>query len=135
MPDRDDEGRFGQGNVLGQATRFQPGASGNPRGRPRKGLLTRELEERLLSDIGQDQPVSIAKALASALIGIALNKNNNASSRIQAIREIADRVEGRSVQPMSFEGGEGESRTDLRIVVVSEAERVSGGNGNKLLPE
>lgn len=77
---------FEKGNKYG----FKPGQSGNPGGRPKRTRLTDALLAQLAElDKGEE---TTAEAVARALIRQALGGN------VQAIREIADRTEGKPRQ-------------------------------------
>jgi hypothetical protein len=125
-----------EGNAEGVATRFQPGVVSNPRGRPKKGLITRELERLLESEPLEGR--TWAEGIATILLSIANDKKASPQARIAAIKEIADRVEGRPMQPIRLPGmeGDGESRTELRVVVVNEpAVAVRARDDGSALPE
>ena len=73
-------------------TPWQPGQSGNPGGRPRRTALTDALREKLDEPyLGDRAHRTNAEVIAEKLVRAATKGN------IQAIREIADRVEGRCV--------------------------------------
>ena len=82
------------------STSFKPGQSGNPRGRPKKGLAFAEvLRERLTqaaSDDPQDRRTKL-ELVVDALIDQAY------SGDVQAIREIAARLDGRVPEATPFE--------------------------------
>ena len=65
---------------------WKPGESGNPGGRPKKKPITEIYEELLAEGVTRD---SIKKTMR-ALVG---KKNGLA---VQALREMADRIEGRA---------------------------------------
>jgi Family of unknown function (DUF5681) len=91
MANRRSNGQFERGHMLGR--RFQPGASGNPNGRPRHDRLTLALRDKLAEELPGATEQTVAEAIAGALITEALSGN------VQAIREIADRTEGKPTQP------------------------------------
>jgi hypothetical protein len=70
--------------------KFKPGQSGNPGGRPSKKPLT-DLYNRILSD-----PKNIA-AIEAAVTKVLLKGN---MAMVLLLREIADRVEGKVMQPI-----------------------------------
>ena len=79
--------------------RFVPGKSGNPAGRPKKLPITeairQELEKKGRFNVANDV------AIARKLIALALDGD------LEAIREIADRAEGKSRQRNEVSGPEG----------------------------
>jgi hypothetical protein len=87
---------------------WKAGQSGNPAGRPPKGFAITDV----LRDMMTEKP-EIKKALMAKLIEMAL------AGDLLAIREILDRIEGKSVQKMGVEEG-----TDLASLVIIK-------NGNK----
>ncbi len=89
------DGKFATGNSIGK--KFPPGTSGNPSGRPRLTKLTEALREQL-SEISPDaDEQTIAEQIAETLIRLAL------SGDVQAIREIADRTEGKPKQAIDLD--------------------------------
>ena len=84
---------------IGISTRFQPGVSGNPGGRPK----TRVLSE-MLAAIGNETESKSGKTYyqlaAEAFLGQAFDGN------VHAFREFADRVEGRTTQRVELSGVE-----------------------------
>ena len=78
---------------------WKPGQSGNPGGRPRRDAITGALREQLASQTNSPDGGSetIADAIAAALIKHALRGD------VRAIREIADRTEGRPRQQFNIE--------------------------------
>jgi hypothetical protein len=85
---------------LGIATRFQPGVSGNPGGRPKMRILS-----DMLAAIGCEVEPKSGKTwfqlAAEALVSKAFRGD------VQAFREIADRVDGRSIQSVELSGPDG----------------------------
>jgi len=81
----------------GKATRFAPGRSGNPSGRPCTRVLTEELRKGLASAIPAElaselelpSDSTFAEAIAARLIRLA------AAGQIPAIREVYERTEGK----------------------------------------
>ena len=103
--DRDEAGRFTEGHSVGKLTRFRPGESGNPNGRPRSAALT-DLVRRRLQMAASTMPqakqlaakleheadeVTIADLVIEALMGLAIN------SDLDAIKTILDRVDGKTL--------------------------------------
>ncbi len=103
--DRDERGRFLEGHSVGETTRFRPGETGNPNGRPRSAALT-DLVRRRLEMAASTMPqakelatklereaeeVTLADLIVEALIGLALNSN------LDAIKEVLNRVDGKAI--------------------------------------
>ncbi len=87
--------KFPPGNKIGN--RFKPGETGNKNGRPKITKLTEALREQL-AEINPDAPEeTIAEQIARALISEAKIGN------VQAIREIADRTEGKPKQAIDLD--------------------------------
>jgi hypothetical protein len=78
---------------------FQPGQSGNPGGRPKKMPITDAIREELEQEGAQG--TSNARAIARKLVKLARAGN------MDAIREIADRTEGKPRQRIEQSGPEG----------------------------
>jgi len=76
---------------------WQPGQSGNPGGRPKRDAITAALREQLESQANDGDNYTIADAVAATLIKQALGGD------VRAIREIADRVEGKPRQQLEIE--------------------------------
>ena len=88
---------------------FQKGQSGNPNGRPRKGKTLTEAMQKVLQE--EHEPgVTKGEAVARKLVELALVDGN-----IPAIKEIYDRLEGRSTQPLEHTGKRG-GGVILRVV-------------------
>ncbi len=89
------KGKFPPGNKIGK--QFPPGVSGNPQGRPKLTKLTDALREQL-AETNPDAPEeTVAEQIARALISEAKTGN------VQAIREIADRTEGKPKQAIDLD--------------------------------
>ncbi len=88
-------GKFAPGNKIGN--RFKKGESGNPSGRPKLTRLTEALREQLAEQMPNASEETVAEAIARALIGEALTGD------VQAIREIADRTEGKPKQAIDLD--------------------------------
>ena len=87
--------------------------SPNPGGRPRSADLSNAIREQLESETTLDgQTITVAEAIASVLVKNAL------SGDVRAIREIADRAEGRPTQTVNVEGDGSEVPSMLRVVFV-----------------
>jgi Family of unknown function (DUF5681) len=73
-----------------EATRFQPGRSGNPGGRPKTARLSQACRELLAAPVPRDpKGLTYAEAIAQMLAKKALDGD------IRAAQEIADRAEGK----------------------------------------
>jgi hypothetical protein len=111
---------------LGEHTQFKPGQSGNPGGRPKTKPITEALRE-LLASVG---PVlgekTNAQSLADRLLVMALNGD------LSAIRELADRVEGKVNTTFSGPDGGG-IPLDLSLDKINEriAELLRTGSDRK----
>ena len=81
-------GKFAPGNKLGH--RFKPGESGNPEGRPKLTLLSEALREQLATVLPGVDERTIAEHIARSLVREAIKGN------VMAIKEVADRTEGKS---------------------------------------
>jgi hypothetical protein len=73
-----------------KGTRFQPGASGNPGGRPKVKSLSKAYRNRL-EEVNPADPAgrSFAECIAESLVRLAVKGN------VQACMGLADRVEGK----------------------------------------
>jgi hypothetical protein len=89
------DGKFAPGNSIGK--KFPSGTSGNPSGRPRLTKLTEAIREQLAEVMPGASEQSIAEGIAETLIKLAL------SGDVQAIREIADRTEGKPKQAIDLD--------------------------------
>jgi hypothetical protein len=89
------DGKFAPGNSIGK--KFPSGSSGNPNGRPKLTRLTEALREQLAEAMPGADESTIAESLARALIREGL------SGDVQAIREIADRTEGKPKQAIDLD--------------------------------
>jgi Family of unknown function (DUF5681) len=90
------------GGITGKG--FIPGQSGNPGGRPKGSVKVSSCYERALARPfpGDQQGRTYAQVIADRTVELA------AEGRIDAIKEITDRTEGRSKQTIDV------SRSDLR---------------------
>ncbi len=87
------DGRFAKGNPH----RFKPGRSGNPGGRAKNKLLSQAYRE-LLEQVDPKTGKTVAQLIAEKIIEKALKGD------LAALKEITDRTEGKSVQPLSHGG-------------------------------
>jgi hypothetical protein len=83
---------------LGIATRFQPGVSGNPGGRPKTRILA-EMLAAIGNEVEPKSGKSFFQVAAEALVGEVFRGD------VQAFKEFADRVDGRSTQTVELSGG------------------------------
>ena len=87
------------GLAKGVNTRFKPGQSGNPSGRPKKKPIT-EIFEAILAKAANRK--EIAETILSTL-------TSGRMAGVLLLREMAERVEGKVTQPVDVTG----SITDL----------------------
>jgi hypothetical protein len=113
---RDARGRFTNGNP----TRFQPGISGNPAGRPASANLSDAYRRQLKRTIGRGaKSRSYADEIARQMVAAAVGGD------VAAAREIADRTEGRPRQSVEFTERATDLAAHLRIhgLTVEDAQR------------
>lgn len=94
--------KAGKGNTriveAGKATRFQPGQSGNPTGRPRD-VISQEMRKLSVERCPRFKDERTwARAIAVAIFARAIRGD------VRAFSEICDRVEGKPHQAISFSG-------------------------------
>jgi hypothetical protein len=85
---------------LGISTRFQPGQSGNPTGRPKNYVLT-DMLNAICREIEPKSAKTYGQLAAEALLNKAFRGD------VQAFRELADRTEGKPRQQMELTGAQG----------------------------
>jgi hypothetical protein len=90
------------GNGLGAATRWKPGQSGNPKGRP-KGIA------KQARDLINDEP----ERLLTILLDVAEDPKAKPPERIAAINAYLDRAYGKAPQHAPVEGGDPLDRDQL----------------------
>jgi Family of unknown function (DUF5681) len=109
---------FEVGHTVGLATRFKEGNRANPGGRPKLKIISDACRAVVSSDLTEKvQPQTRAEKVASKLFGMAEKGN------ISAIRELADRCEGRPAITVTGDGSpdkimlliEGMTRESARI--------------------
>lgn len=117
---------------FGITTRFKPGQSGNPGGRPK----TRVMSEMLCSIGNEVEPKSgktFFQLAAEELVRSAYNGD------VGAFKEIADRVEGRTTQSVELHGGlhvphsDSEWHTEYRSATHERQEQMSTELDDKVL--
>ena len=89
----------GEAGIRDEHGRYLPGASGNPGGRPKGsvslvGALRRELERR------QDSGQPGIEVVAARLVDLAVDGD------LRAVREIADRLDGKPTQAVDLHASE-----------------------------
>ena len=96
---------FQKGNGSGVATRFAPGTSGNAGGRPKHTPYAdayRKYADLPITELKVSERDTAAEAGVKSILRQAIQEGS-----VQAIREAADRTEGRVPLPLaSPEGGE-----------------------------
>jgi hypothetical protein len=107
---------------------WRPGQSGNPGGRPKTKLFKEALDAEI-EKAGDDGP-SLRK-IARTLLNMA------AAGDIQAIREVADRFDGKPTQVLEHNDGEGQPmrRIVCEIVHVHETREALERDDDPLLIE
>lgn len=91
---------FAVGNNFGIETRFKEGNRANPGGRPKSKIISDACRAVVSSDLTERvRPQTRAEKVATKLFGMAEKGN------ISAIRELADRCEGRPAQSINVEDG------------------------------
>jgi len=108
------KGKFPPGNKIGN--RFKKGETGNPSGRPKLTRLSEALREQLAEAMPNAPERTVAEAIARALIREAISGN------VQAIREIADRCEGRPKQSVDLDIQATNWRDEARRYGINESE-------------
>ncbi len=114
MAGKREDGTFAPGHKLGN--RFSKGVSGNPNGRPKITKLTDALREQLAEALQGSPEKTIAEAIARTLIREAVSGN------VAAIREIADRTEGKPKQAIDLDIQATNWREEARRYGITEAE-------------
>lgn len=90
---------------------FKPGVSGNPKGRPKKGDSYTEYIDKAVKKLKSVQKSKDGTVLnkykgkavlAMALVDLATNKEYPPQIRMQAIKEIIDRTDGKAPQYLAM---------------------------------
>ena len=95
----------------GLATQFgQPNGNDNTKGGTKKGKTTTTIIKELLkskvnlfSNNEDYKGLDVNTALAVELISMAFHKSNKPAEKLNAIKEILDRIEGKPKQSIGFE--------------------------------
>jgi hypothetical protein len=92
---------FEKGNTVGISTRFKDGNRANPGGRPKLKIISDACRVLVSSDLTEKvKPQTRAEKVASKLFGMA------EKGSISAIRELADRCEGRPSITVTGDGSQ-----------------------------
>lgn len=113
---RRSDGKFAAGNHYGRT--FQPGQSGNPKGRP-KSITLSEAYRKMLAEV--DETDEHKRTRAEVLAEQMYTKAK--SGDVSAFREIADRVEGKARQTITISV---ERREQLELSVQRILEHAAG---------
>jgi hypothetical protein len=89
-------GKSGFNPAIGAATRFKPGVSGNPGGRPSYRALTEALEQELTTSA--EGGITKHQAVARCLVELAIIGD------VQAMKLIFERLEGKPPQALTVDG-------------------------------
>lgn len=96
---------------------FQPGVSGNPKGRPKSKTLSEHYRAKLNEVVpGDPQQRTYGELIASSMVIQA------AQGEIAAARELADRTEGRAPQSIALDANLMDWRDLARQAGLSEAD-------------
>lgn len=84
---------------VGKATRFKPGNSGNPHGRGGKLKALKDAYKDCLTQVDEKTGLTYAELIAKQVVAKAVKGN------MSAAMELANRTEGKPMQPMSLDVG------------------------------
>ena len=113
---RDDKGRFAKGNP----NEFQPGQSGNPKGRPKSITLSEAYRHQLAQPVPKDREGRTYAEVIAALMCQRATQGD-----VAAAKEIADRVEGKPKQAIDVDMSVRDWREMARTAGIQEAEVVA----------
>jgi uncharacterized protein DUF5681 len=115
------ENRRKTGVPGGEATRWKPGQSGNPGGRPKIAPVSQACRELLAQPVPDDpEGCTYAKAIAQTLARKALDGD------LRAAQELADRAEGNPRKSLEIENAALRAAFDRMTKAELEACAVSG---------
>lgn len=92
-----------------ESTRFQPGRSGNPRGRPRKQMTAGALLQQALSRRVRIQENGVTKSLSVKEIALTQLVNKAAKGDLRAMKLLFDLIE-------RYCGSTGEPAIEIRLL-------------------
>ena len=108
---------------------WEPGQSGNPKGRPKTGKTWAEIYAATLDEVGDDGLTRKERIVAGIVkmlednAGPGEDKNNHIA--IKALQIIMDRMDGRPAQSMSLTGADASPlRIDVQFVTPEDGDAV-----------
>ena len=107
LPQNRKKSGFQKGRSGNPATQFKPGQSGNPGGRPKSKPLTEALQRIL--DANPQEADKIARAMLKKL----------RAGSVKHFTAVADRLEGKPVQPIEGTGGEDGKTLEMTVNVIA----------------
>ena len=128
----DDGVRFKPGNSHGIATRFKPGQSGNPKGRPRIGMSIREWWNQLSAEDEDGQPrytVAEIRAIADAKDDDPKISVTKRAAARQLLEMAKGGRQGREIAQLVFDRTEGRPG---RRPIADRVGRLGGMSANSL---
>jgi len=82
---------------------WQPGQSGNPKGRPKGERTISHMLRKLGQEVDKDTGMTQQELVCRALYRLALSEHEKATDRLKATEMIHDRIEGKPTQPIADE--------------------------------